>query len=187
MTAAAAGPVSIHRLIDLDAAGHDSSALMDGITAIFRATAARWPDDAVAARAFQHLWLDQYLEHERELAYVAMAGAAVAGYLVGCRINPAASPRFTQLSYFQTFAAECADYPAHLHINLAADFRGQRIGEKLIEALAAALTREGIPGVHAVTGRDQRNVSFYKRLGFHELARAPKGSTEVLFLARRLR
>ena len=159
------------------------------MVAVFRATAAKWPEDADAARAFQHFWLDQYFEHERELVHVALqqsGGTAlhVAGYLVGCRINPALSPRFASLPYFQAFSAHCATHPAHLHVNLDAAFRNRRIGEQLVEALCTRLTVEGIPGVHVVTGREQRNVGFYTRLGFRELARTPRNATEVLFLAR---
>ena len=181
--------VSIARLVDLEAAGHDRAALERGIAAIFRATAARWPEDAGAAAQFQALWLGQYLENERDLVFLATSAAAdrellVAGYIVGCRIDPARSQRFAALSYFRDFAALTADYPAHLHVNLDAHDRGRRIGERLVETLAAHLAAEGIHGLHVVTGRAQRNVGFYTRLGFRELARAPSGTGEVLFMGR---
>ena len=179
--------VNIHRLVDLEASGYGGAELRRGIERIFRAAAARWPDDPAAAQAFQDLWLDQYLQHERELAYVAMAAGEVAGYLVGCRIDPAISTRFKALSYFQTFAAQCAAFPAHLHINVDAANRGRHIGEGLVETFCQQLEADGIAGVHVVTSRDQRNVGFYKRLGFVELAFTPRGGTEALFLARRLR
>ena len=191
--------VTVHRLIDLEAAGADTVVLLAGVARIFRATAARWPVDAAAVRAFQDLWLDQYVRFERELVYVAMRGvgpaescahlesSAVVGYLVGCRINPATSPRFHALTYFAAFAAACAAFPAHLHVNIDEAFRGQRIGERLLDAVCARLTNEGVAGVHVVTGRDQRNVVFYCRNGFRELARTARGATEVLFLGRQLR
>ena len=190
--ATSGGGVTLHRLIDLEAAGGDSAALIAGIGRIFRETAARWPDAPNAARAFQDLWLDQYLQHDRDLALVALAAADgtnsphVVGYLVGCRIDPATSHRFASLDYFSTFAAHSAVYPAHLHINVDADYRGRRIGEHLVDALRKMLRADGHAGVHVVTGRDQRNVHFYTRLGFRELARTPRGATEVLFLARAL-
>ena len=185
-------PVAIHRLIDLEADGWNNAVLLAGIAAVFRATSAKWPETPEAVRAFQHLWLDQYLEHERDLVSVALAPGSlratphVAGYLAGCRINPATSPRFATLPFFQSFAAQCATHPAHLHVNLDAAYRSQRIGERLVEALCVRLASEGIPGVHVVTARDQRNVGFYIRLGFRELACAPRGGSEVLFLGRRL-
>ena len=188
-----AARIEIARLVALEAAGVDAAKLADGIDRIFRETAARWPDDTAAAQAFKYLWLDQYLEHERELAFVAMWGASpdardasVAGYLVGCRVNPAKSSRFAELGYFGTFSGLCRAYPAHLHVNVDASHRGRRVGEQLVEALCAMLANEGVPGVHVVTGREQRNVGFYKRLGFGELGCTPRGATEVLFLGRRL-
>lgn len=182
-----AGPVRIARLVDLEAEGVDGNALLAGVARIFRDTAARWPDDAAAARAFQELWLDQYIRHDRDLVWLAVlagAPATAVGYLVGCRIDPAPSPRFVALSYFQTFSALTAVYPAHLHINVDAAHRGRHVGERLVEAFCAQLRGEHAGGVHVVTGRDQRNVGFYKRLGFRECAATPRGGTEVLFLAR---
>jgi GNAT superfamily N-acetyltransferase len=185
--------VVLQRLVDLEAAGADAALLRAGMVRIFRATAARWPDDAAAAAAFQQLWLDQYLDHERELVTLALARAPpltesdVLGYLVACRIDPATSMRFVALSYFQDFAALTQTFPAHLHINLDARARGQRIGAHLVEDVCNRLGHEGVRGIHVVTGRDQRNVSFYTRLGFSERARAPRGTTDVLFLARSLR
>jgi GNAT superfamily N-acetyltransferase len=192
MPALPAGVV-LQRLVDLQAAGADAALLRAGIVRIFRATAAQWPDDAAAAATFQQLWLDQYLDHERELVTLALARAPpltesdVLGYLVACRIDPATSMRFAALSYFQDFAALTRNFPAHLHINLDARARGQSIGAHLVEDVCDRLAREGVRGIHVVTGRDQRNVSFYTRLGFSERARAPRGTTDVLFLARSLR
>jgi GNAT superfamily N-acetyltransferase len=186
------GPV-LRRLVDLVADGFDPAPLRAGIDRIFRATAVRWPADAQAAAAFHDLWLGQYLRHEPELVVLALATASpateadVLGYIVGCRIDPAISPRFAALDYFRAFAPQTAAFPAHLHINLEAAARGRGIGGALVEALCTRLAAEGVPGIHVVTGRDQRNVRFYTRLGFVERARAPRGATEVLLLARRIR
>ncbi len=184
--------VVLRRLIDLEAAGVVADVLAAGITRIFRATAARWPADPTAAAAFQTLWLDQYLANERDLVTVALARAVLAtqadvlGYIVGCRTDPATSPRFDALSYFKDFAAHTPAFPAHLHINLDARARGQGIGAHLVEDLCRRLAAERIAGIHVVTARDHRNVSFYTRLGFTERAHTPRGTTDVLFLARTL-
>ena len=140
-------------------------------------------DDAERA-AFRERWLGRYLKLEPQWAYLAIASdESVAGYLVGSIGAPA---RIGDAGFFQDFAPFTADYPAHLHVNLDADYRGRRIGERLVETLCRALADEGIPGIHVVTGREQRNVGFYQRLGFSELARTPRGGTEVLCLGRRL-
>jgi GNAT superfamily N-acetyltransferase len=181
------GVTSIHRLEDFEAAGCAKTTLIAQIVQIFRDSAVRWPNDAVAARVFQTLWLDQYIEHEPELVYVALREGSVVGYLVGCRINPAISPRFSALAYFQDFFAECGQFPAHLHINVTRSHRGSRIGERLIEAICAQFALESVPGVHVVTGSDQRNVGFYTRLGFLPQAVSHRGKAEVVFLGRRLK
>ncbi len=182
--------VVLRQLVDLETARTDTNFLQSGIERIFRDTAANWPEDAATAAAFKQLWLDQYLHHDRDLVTLALVHPTptsendVLGYIVGCRIDPATSPRFSALSYFQDFAAHTRAFPAHLHINLAARARGQRIGAHLVEALCRRLKSDGTSGIHVVTGRQQRNVGFYTRLGFIERARAPRGTSEVLLLAR---
>ena len=182
--------IRVQRLVDLECAADDRNDVLAGIRRIFRTTAARWPSEPDAARAFQDLWLDQYLRHERDLVFAAVGGSdqtpVVVGYLVGCKLNPALSERFAALGYLQNFASECARFPAHLHVNIDDGFRGRGIGERLIEALCERLRAHDVAGVHVVTGRDQRNVGFYTRIGFSELARTPRGQTEMLFLARKL-
>ncbi len=184
--------VVVRRLLDLQAAGVAPAILRAGLDRIFRATAARWPADATAARAFHDLWLGQYLDHEPDLVTLALATkvpgseADVLGYIVGCRIDPATSLRFARLDYFRTFASFTALFPAHLHVNLDVSIRGRGIGADLVEDLCARLGAEGVSGIHVVTGREQRNMQFYTRLGFVERARAPRGATEVLFLGRPL-
>jgi GNAT superfamily N-acetyltransferase len=138
-------------------------------------------------RAFRERWLGRYLADEPQWAYLAMdAGGAVAGYLVGSLNDPARSERFADIGYFKDFAPLTLEYPAHLHVNLAPSYRNRGIGARLMEAFAADAARAGAKGMHVVTGADARNVGFYKRNGFRELARAKAGAREVVFLARRL-
>ena len=81
---------------------------------------------------------------------------------------------------------EAARYPAHLHINVAAGARSRGIGERLIEAFEHHATANGAPGVHIVTGAGMRNVGFYDRLGFREVARTRRGAGTVVMLAKAL-
>lgn len=65
-------------------------------------------------------------------------------------------------------------YPAHLHVNLLKDFRGQHIGEFLIERFMEQVKMKGIKGVHLGVRED--NVSacrFFERLGFSSIIRYP--------------
>jgi hypothetical protein len=59
------------------------------------------------------------------------------------------------------------DYPAHLHINIDAAYRGGGVGRRLTDAYFADLRRHEIPGVHIFCGAGP--VDFYRRLGFQAL------------------
>ncbi len=79
--------------------------------------------------------------------------------------------------------AVLADYPAHLHIDLLVEARGQGWGRRLIDDLAGKLRERGIPGVHVEVGAQNTDArAFYAALGFAELDRAGDGIT----LGRRL-
>jgi GNAT superfamily N-acetyltransferase len=58
-------------------------------------------------------------------------------------------------------------HPAHLHMNVAAGWRRQRIGTALLARYTADLAAAGIPGVHLICGAAPR--AFYLREGFREL------------------
>ena len=138
--------------------------------------------------AFRERWLGRYLHGGSDVVLVAEDGAgAVAGYLVGAVQDPAGQDRFADIGYFRgAFRALCRRYPAHLHINLAPAFRSRGIGALLIAAFAARAAEAGAPGMHVVTASDARNVRFYARCGFAELAAAPWNSRQVVFLGKPL-
>jgi GNAT superfamily N-acetyltransferase len=173
--------ITIARVSDIDGAQ-----VRAAVEAIFWEAAAAPHSNGPERALFQDLWLDQYLRHEPQLAFVArdLAGR-IGGYLVGCHSDPALSPRFAALPYFQVFAPACARYPAHLHINLTADWRGGGIGGQLIDAFAGTVRNAGLAGFHVVTGAAARNVMFYDRAGFREIARSTNArGNAVVFLGR---
>jgi len=137
--------------------------------------------------AFRERWLGRYRE-AGDLVFLALAGPqTVAGYLVGAVRNPAEEGRFADISYFRDqFAALCPRFPAHLHINLAPQFRDKGIGGRLIEAFAADATRAGARGMHVVTAGAARNVAFYVRCGFEAQATALWNGRSIVFLGRSL-
>ena len=137
-------------------------------------------------QGFRRLWLGRYLEEEPEHAFVAIRGSHVCGYLVGSLDDPAPRAEFDELDYFRAFAPQTARFPAHLHINVDAAERGQGVGAELIAAFEAHARAHGCAGVHVVTGAGMRNVGFYERLGFAEIARAPRNGSEVVMLAKAL-
>lgn len=61
------------------------------------------------------------------------------------------------------------DYPAHLHINFDARFRGQGLGRGLMNALIGELKTTGCQGLHVYCG--QGPLRFYLSAGFTELER----------------
>jgi GNAT superfamily N-acetyltransferase len=162
--------------------------LVAQVEAIFWQTSARTFAPGPERDAFRERWLGRYMRGGSDVVLLALADAdTVAGYLVGALHDPAEQPRFADIGYFRTdFAALTKRFPAHLHINLAADFRGRGIGAALIEAFAARAKRADAPGMHAVTGKGMRNVGFYTRCGFTERAAALWNGSQIVFLAREL-
>jgi GNAT superfamily N-acetyltransferase len=65
-------------------------------------------------------------------------------------------------------------YPAHLHINVDRQWRGQGIGGGLIAAYLGQLRRLGIPGVHLeTTDRNRAACRLYEKAGFQLLDARP--------------
>lgn len=63
-----------------------------------------------------------------------------------------------------------AEYPANLHINVEAGYRGRGLGTALMRAYLDKLRSERVPGVHAVTtNRNQAALRLYQRMGFQLL------------------
>jgi len=63
-----------------------------------------------------------------------------------------------------------AEYPANLHINLEAGYRGCGLGAALMRAYLGKLRSEEVPGVHLVTtNRHRAALRFYRRVGFQLL------------------
>ena len=77
------------------------------------------------------------------------------------------------------------DYPAHLHINVAAGWRRSGAGTRLMDEFFSDLRRAQIPGVHVYCGADP--LHFYRRRGFEELAKIAFHGAPVYALGLRLR
>jgi len=147
-------------------------------TIFFEASGTKTFVDPQARAAFRERWFARYLAQYPQWAYVAISGdGRLAGYLVGA---------LDEGSGFEDFALAADDYPAHLHVNLAPQFRNRGIGAVLIEAFAADAHRAGAKGMHVVTSADARNVRFYERTGFRERARTSVNGSELVFLGRSL-
>ncbi len=177
----------IVRWTDIDPARRKE--LETGVDRVFfdASSVQSFPDEEERAR-FRERWLGRYLQHDPLWAYVALDGEERAvGYVIGAIDDPARSERFDDIPYFRAWAHLTAQYPAHLHINVAPEWRSSGLGSRLIEAFAADAGVAGVPGMHVVTGEGMRNVGFYLRNGFAHLATLEQaGKRAVVFLGRRL-
>ena len=140
------------------------------------------------ARAkFRYRWLTQYLLHNPDDAFLALSDQGrIAGYLVGSRLDPALDPAQADLGYFAELAPHTRLFPAHLHINLATEYRSHGIGSRLVNAFCTHAAAHGAPGVHVVTGQGMRNVGFYTRNGFLPVADIVWNGRPLVMLGRRL-
>lgn len=165
-----------------------SHALLNDLDDIFfSASGTKHFDSDAAKAAFRERWLGSYFTVNPEETFIASSqGGRVAGYLVGALDDPARDPRHAALGYFAAFAPWTARYPAHLHVNVAAQDRSAGIGARLIEAFAAHARSKGAPGMHVVTGKGLRNVGFYLRNGFEWVAETPWNGGTVVMLGRKL-
>lgn len=160
------------------------AAALDDI--FFEASTTRSFDSENARSAFRWRWLGRYLEAGPEHAFLAMSlGGQVAGYLVGAMADPA-KPLDPELPFYALFAEQTCVFPAHLHINLAPERRSKGTGSRLIEAFAQHARQLGAPGMHVVTTREARNVRFYMRCGFQEVASTRWNGHLLLMLGRGL-
>ncbi|MBC87202.1 MAG: hypothetical protein CL677_08490 [Bdellovibrionaceae bacterium] len=93
------------------------------------------------------------------------------GYLSGTDNSLKAQPYFDQINTcYSIFEEEFKRFPAHFHINVAAEARGNRIGSQLIQRYTDHLRHKNISGVHIVTAANARNRDFYRQNGFiHEV------------------
>ena len=76
------------------------------------------------------------------------------------------------------------DYPAHLHMNVDADWRRSGVGKRLVECFFSDLRSAHIPAVHLYCGADP--LEFYRNQGFNELAKVVFHGVPVYALGLRL-
>jgi ribosomal protein S18 acetylase RimI-like enzyme len=170
---AQAAAVAIRRLRDV----RQSASLMAALDAIFFESSNTKTFASHEARAaFRERWFGRYLEQYPSWCFVAQAtDGTVAGYLVGSLDEP---------TTFDDFGSAAQAFPAHLHVNLAPQFRSRGIGADLIEAFVRDARAAGVKGVHVVTSADARNVRFYERVGFKPRATTTTNGGELVFLGR---
>ncbi|MCC7495659.1 MAG: GNAT family N-acetyltransferase [Fimbriimonadaceae bacterium] len=144
------------------------------------------------------LWLQPYLRPEPQHCWVAEAAGEVVGYLVaslhdgfpgrvlranwwpllkllgywvrGRYYRDAASQRLVHWLFVRLWR-ETPGSPAghaHCHFNLAGPWRGQGVGEALVEQFEAQCRDAGLPGYYGIlfSTAARRSERLYQRLGF---------------------
>ena len=140
--------------------------------------------------AFRQRYFGVYAEHDPDwflMAYgetVSGETPEVLGYLAGA--PETRGDHFTLNPYLAGFRQVMDRYPAHLPINFSPEARGLGLGSLLISEFERRLQNHSIPGVHLVTGAEERNVGFYNRNGYAEASRIRIGSSELVLLGKRL-
>ena len=154
-------------------------------------------------RLFIDAFMRPYTTHCAATCWVAEADGHVIGYLTGCLDTATFGPALQRallhaagrllagryrvgrrtlragIGYLREVAsrrpqADLAAYPAHLHINLSAAYRGQGIGRRLMLAYLDQCRAAGAPGVHLSTSdHNVAAVQMYRALGFSVLHRRP--------------
>ena len=152
-------------------------------------------------RLFIDVFMRPYTTFYPDLCWIADAGGFVVGYLTGCLDTTGYKPRFRHaivaaagralrgyyrlgprtmragLGFLRETASrhtepDLSSYPAHLHINLAAPYRGQGIGRRLMTAYLDQCQAAGVTGVHlSTTDQNSAAVALYHKLGFTVLHR----------------
>lgn len=136
-------------------------------------------------RAFYKRWCQDYQNYYPEEFFLMVEEGRVLGYLSGCSDSTGALKKL-EVPGFDVFGDLFARFPAHLHINFHPDARGGGFGSVLVGHYKDFLKERSCPGLHLVTSRDAKNVTFYERLGFsfHE-ERAFKES-QLFFMGAKL-
>jgi ribosomal protein S18 acetylase RimI-like enzyme len=96
------------------------------------------------------------------------------GYRLGWRTWRYAASLVGAWARGEVLGSFAASYPAHLHLNVAAYYRGRGLGRRLLEAYLAQMRALAVPGVHLhTTSRNVAACRLYERLGFRQLEERP--------------
>jgi GNAT superfamily N-acetyltransferase len=136
--------------------------------------------------AYRELWLGRYMRHCAEAFFVALDGeGAVAGYLAGSLVSD--RPPLPGPDYYTDFPRALLEaYPAHLHVNIRKDVRGQAIGSKLVDAFRTFCMDRKSCGFHAVTAAGSDAARFFGKCGLLPCAAANWRDRRIVMLGEAL-
>lgn len=82
--------------------------------------------------------------------------------------------KFYKKSELKAMRKFAADYPAHLHIDISAEYQRQGVGHMLMDALIVKLKADGVKGVFLGCGANNtKGCNFYRKYGFTEIRKMP--------------
>jgi GNAT superfamily N-acetyltransferase len=130
--------------------------------------------EASEREAFSEHWIGPYRELRPDWTWVAVSEKKIVGYLTGApdtiqfekerrrTFNPEPDSRdfFSPAVRLKLWT----EHPAHLMMNVDADYRGLGAGAKLLQAFFAELRRTGVPSAHLVCGPN--SYPFFERMAF---------------------
>ncbi len=128
-------------------------------------------------------WCGDYLAYYPQWVYLLMVDDELYGYLTGT-INSLETQKKFKVPGLDVFSDLYQDYSAHLHINFHPKARGLGLGSKLIMHFLNEISSL-TTGCHLITSPGERNISFYKRLGFVDEFCREKNGYPLLFLGRK--
>jgi GNAT superfamily N-acetyltransferase len=153
-------------------------------TVFFESSSKKNFTDPEEKKRFLQRYFGIYAEQDPSHFLLAVEGDDLLGYLAG---TPSTREEHLELNpYLQAFRAELGLYPAHLHINFTSRARGLGLGSLLVRRFEEILQREAVPGVHIVTGALERNVGFYMKNGYEEVALTDWNGAKLMMLGHRL-
>lgn len=148
-----------------------------------------------------HIYAAPYGVLEPDNVLVAEDEAGLAGYIVGTHdsdafaerldrewwpalqaryadsagMTPADKGRIAAIMKPQRSPADLvATYPAHIHMNLLAQLRGQRVGTRLLQAWIDQARAKGVTGIHlGASATNTGGIAFWTRSGFTPLREEP--------------
>ena len=101
--------------------------------------------------------------------------ALQARYADSAGMTPADKGRIAAIMKPQRSPADLvATYPAHIHMNLLAQLRGQRVGTRLLQAWIDQARAKGVTGIHlGASATNTGGIAFWTRSGFTPLREEP--------------
>ena len=136
--------------------------------------AAGEPVDVSEREAFAAHWIGPYRDLRPDWTWVAESDGKVVGYLTGAPdtldfekerrrvFNPPPDSRdfFSPAIRLKLWT----EHPAHLLMNVAADFRGMGVGSKFLQSFFTELRRKKVPSAHLICG--PASYPFFERMAF---------------------